>query len=219
MPKECRLMEIARNSLSGCKRWRSSELGWPRLRVVVGQRPKSECHPVREPENARLLPGVKRIFHHLPMFDRICAIPPAYHVLVEENIYIYLSLYLIIYLPNYTNLPTYLSTYRSIYLLPSVKLIVPGLGRGHPWPRGTAPGPSRSSGHRRLWPGRPGLPWQALAWAWPSLPRRRWTCPARGTRGCPTKDIQAEACGGIPFAGDLGGRGWPPARRSLNLKY
>ena len=130
MPKGCRLMEIARNSLSGCKRWCSSELGWPRLRVVVGQRPKSECHPVREPENARLLPGVKRIFHHLPMFDRICAIPPAYHVLVEENIYLPISLSN--YLPTQLYQPTYLPIYLSIYLLPSVKLIVSGLGRGHP---------------------------------------------------------------------------------------
>ena len=156
MPKGCRLMEIARNSLSGCKRWRSSELGWPRLRVVVGQRPKSECHPVREPENARLLPGVKRIFHHLPMFDRICAIPPAYHVLVEENIYLPISLSN--YLPTQLYQPTYLPIYLSIYL----SLAFREIDCFRPWTR-----PSLTTWHC---PGSKPFQWSPKALAWKARP-------------------------------------------------
>ena len=166
-------MEFARTSgLSECKRLRSSESRWPRLRAVVGPRPKAARQ------------GEIYIYHQLPIS-------------------------LSTYLP--TQLPTslsHISTHRSIYLLPPVELTVPGLARFDlAVPDHMAlPGPGRSIGLRKPWPGRQGLPWPASACAWPFLRQRTVTFrPAGESRGCPTRSTQGDPLAATPFAGGLPG--------------
>ena len=89
---------------------RSSESRRPRLREVVGQRPKAARHPVGEPENGRPQPGANASF----VIFRQCVDP--------GEIYIYHHLPISLS----TSLP---STHRSIYLFPPVELVVPGLAR------------------------------------------------------------------------------------------
>ena len=113
-------MEFARTSgLWGCKRLRSSESRRPRLREVVGQRPKAARHPVGEPENGRPQPGANAsfvIFRHL---SSMCW--------SRWNIHLPSSTYLSI---DFSTHPTtYLPIYPSIYLFPPVELVVPGLAR------------------------------------------------------------------------------------------
>ena len=78
----------------------SSESRRPRLREVVGQRPKAARHPVGEPENGRPQPGANASF----VIFRQCVDP--------GEIYIYHHLPISLS----TSLPTQLPTYLPIYL-------------------------------------------------------------------------------------------------------
>ena len=193
-------MEFARTSgLWGCKRLRSSESRRPRLREVVGQRPKAARHPVGEPENGRPQPGANASF----VIFRQCVDPG------EIYIYHHLPISLSTSLP--TQLPTYLSTHRSIYLFPPVELVVPGLARDllavpdHvALPRAQAiplvPKGLRLEGkafHRELWFA------LGLLWAFPP----RWS-----ESRVPTRDTQGDPLAATPFAGVLPQWGWPPAQ-------
>ena len=178
-------MEFARTSgLWGCKRLRSSESRRPRLREVVGQRPKAARHPVGEPENGRPQPGANASF----VIFRQCVDPG------EIYIYHHLPISLSTSLP--TQLPTYLPIYPSIYLsLPSRGI---GCSRpcpwppGRPWSRGTASCPSYSTGPQRPSPGRQGLPSRTSVCAGPFVRQRRVPFrPAGASPGCPQETLRA----------------------------
>ena len=145
-------MEFARTSgLSECKRLRSSESRWPRLRAVVGPRPKAARHPAGEPENGRQLPGVKRIFRH-----------PSSMCWSRWNIHLPSTTYLSI------DLSTYPTTYLPKSIYPSIYLSLASRGidcsrpcplrPGRPWSHGTAgPRPFHWTPKALAWKARPSM--------------------------------------------------------------